>query len=296
MVVNQAAIQEMYNSFYALFQEQYEASVVFWDKVAMNVPSQSEKNTYAWLGSYPAIREWIGERVIANLEAFSYEIVNKDFEATLSVHRNHIEDDKMGIYNPMVRTLAETAKQHADKLVFELLKNGWDSKCYDGQNFFDADHPVGINENQQSVSNTQGGTGKGWFLIDATKVMKPLILQTRKQPEFVSLDKPDDERAFMRKELLYGVDDRKNAGYGLWQLAYGSKQDLTETNYESARAAMSAFTDNSGNTLGISPSLLICPPSLEGDARRVLKAENTDAGKSNIWKDSAEMLVVPWLE
>ena len=32
----------------------------------------------------------------------------------------------------------------------------------------------------------------------------------------------------MRKEYLYGVDGRYNAGYGLWQLAYGSTGEEAE--------------------------------------------------------------------
>jgi phage major head subunit gpT-like protein len=61
-----------------------------------------------------------------------------------------------------------------------------------------------------------------WFLLDTTKPIKPFIYQERKKPEFVALDKPDDENVFMRKKFLYGIDMRCNVGYGLWQLAYGS--------------------------------------------------------------------------
>ncbi len=61
-----------------------------------------------------------------------------------------------------------------------------------------------------------------WFLMDVSKPVKPLIFQQRKKPVFTSLDKPDDVNVFMRKKYLYGVDSRDNAGYGLWQLAYGS--------------------------------------------------------------------------
>lgn len=61
-----------------------------------------------------------------------------------------------------------------------------------------------------------------WFLLDTSKPVKPLIFQERKKPEFVAMDNPTDQNVFMKKEFLYGVDSRDNAGYGLWQLAYGS--------------------------------------------------------------------------
>jgi phage major head subunit gpT-like protein len=61
-----------------------------------------------------------------------------------------------------------------------------------------------------------------WMLLDTSRVVKPLILQVRLEPEFTRLDSADDQNVFMRSEYVYGFRDRKNAGYGFWQLAYGS--------------------------------------------------------------------------
>lgn len=41
--------------------------------------------------------------------------------------------------------------------------------------------------------------------------LKPLLLQTRKAPEFVALDKPDSHEVFMRRLIHYGVDGRYGA-------------------------------------------------------------------------------------
>ncbi len=61
-----------------------------------------------------------------------------------------------------------------------------------------------------------------WFLLDLSKPIKPFIIQVVKKIDFVALDNPDDLNVFMKKMFLYGVDCIDNAGYGLWQLAYGS--------------------------------------------------------------------------
>lgn len=58
-----------------------------------------------------------------------------------------------------------------------------------------------------------------WYGLCTTQVLKPLIFQQRKAPEFVSLDNPTDVNAFLRKKFFYGVDSRFNVGYGIWQLA-----------------------------------------------------------------------------
>lgn len=61
-----------------------------------------------------------------------------------------------------------------------------------------------------------------WYLLDTSKPVKPFIFQERIKPEFISLDNPKDGNVFFNAQYIYGVNCRGNAGYGLWQLAYGS--------------------------------------------------------------------------
>jgi phage major head subunit gpT-like protein len=229
--------------------------------------------------------------VIKDLSAFRYEIINKSFESTIEVDRDDIDDDQVGVYTPMIQGLAQAAKVHPDQLVFALLKAAFETVCYDGQYFFDDDHLVG----GESVSNTGGGSGTPWFLLDLSRPIKPLILQIRKKPQFVAQDKPEDESVFMRKKFRYGVDDRKNVGLGLWQLAYGSKDTLNTTNYAAARTAMMAFKNEEGTPLGIMPTHLVVPPTLESNGRTVVEAERESDGSSNVWYKTAQLEVVPWL-
>jgi len=64
-----------------------------------------------------------------------------------------------------------------------------------------------------------------WFLLDTSRALKPFIVQMRKRPQLVRKDKVTDDNVFFFKKLLYGVDYRGNAGYGLWQLAAASDPD-----------------------------------------------------------------------
>jgi phage major head subunit gpT-like protein len=72
------------------------------------------------------------------------------------------------------------------------------------------------------VPELSGASANHWFLLETSRAVKPLILQVRTEPRFTALDRPTDENVFTRKEYVYGFDDRKNAGYAFWQLAYGS--------------------------------------------------------------------------
>lgn len=67
----------------------------------------------------------------------------------------------------------------------------------------------------------------------------------------------------MTDEYLYGVRARANAGFGLWQLAFGSRAPLTAANYAAARASMSSIKGDQGRVLGIRPNVLVVPPALE---------------------------------
>jgi len=291
MIINQSALTGLYKNFSTIFQDAFQGVESLYQRVSMVVPSSVREHTYAWLGAFPKMREWIGDRHIKNLELHDFSLKNKDWEATIEVDRNDIMDDNLGVYNPIISEMGRTCAAHPDELVFGLLPLGFVTLCYDGQYFFDTDHPVG----GASVSNFGGGAGTPWYLLDVTRSIKPLIFQDRMGVNFVAKDSPSDDNVFMKKKFVYGADRRDNAGFGLWQLAYGSKDTLDAANYAAARAAMMSYKDDEGKPLGIKPTLLVVPPSLEAAARAILKDEKLASGATNTWRDTADLLVVPWL-
>jgi len=291
MIINQAVLAGIYGTFNTLFNQALDQAESMVDLVAMRAPSGSAYVDYTWLGSLPMMREWIGDRAIKDLSASHYVIRNKRFEATVEVDADHIEDDQIGIYSPMIAELGRGAKIHPDILTFSLLAAGFSTPCYDGQYFFDADHPVG----ETSVSNTGGGEGNPWFLLDLSRYIKPVILQIRRPPRFVAQDDPKDERAFMRNKYVYGVDDRKNVGFALWQLAYGSKATLNETNYVAAGDAMIAFKNDEGVPLGIKPTHLLVGGTNRAAGKALIEKQFKTGGESNEWYQDTKLVVVPWL-
>ena len=292
MLRNASNLATLYINFAALFNKAFEGAETQHKKLAMIAPSSTSQNEYGWLEGFPGMREWLGDRVINALAAEGYIIKNKDFEVTVGVKGNDIDDDNLGIYSPYIQELARIAKCHPDQLLATLIASGFTTLCYDGQNFFDSDHPVGTT----TVSNFGGGSGTAWYLLCTKRAIKPFIFQERTKPEFVAQDDPKvSESAFMRKQYYYGVDYRGNVGFGLWQLAFASKDTLNATNYAAARAAMMSFQNEAGIPLGIKPDTLLVPPTLEGSARELLLAERDEYGATNPWKDTAEPLVWEWL-
>lgn len=297
MLINQASLRSLNVGFSTAFQGAFSAVSPLYNRVATVVNSTTRENEYGWLGQMPRFREWIGDRVVNSIASSGYTIRNKPFEQTVGVDRDDIEDDNIGIYAPLFAELGRSAASFPDELIFPFLKGGFATKCYDGQYFFDSDHPV-LDENgaEQSVSNTGGGAGAPWFLLDVSRALKPVIYQSRKKfDQLVRKDQETDENVFMRKEFVYGTDGRCNVGFGFWQMAYGSKQTLDAAAYEAARGAMGGFKGDGGRPLGIVPNLLVVPPSLEGAGKRILQSQLVNGGESNPWAGTAELLVVPWL-
>lgn len=297
MTPNADTLALMFRGFSTLFNKSLAETKSYYRTLAMVVPSTTREQNYGWLGAMPNMREWLGDRIIHQLSVEGYKLRNREFEATVAVKRNDVEDDQYGIYGPMFAKMGADAARHPDKLTLGLLKSGFTELCYDGQFFFDTDHPVGGagGMEETTVSNMQAGAGTPWFLLDCSQPLKPLLFQERVPYRMEQMDGDTDPNAFWRGEYVYGVRARCNAGYGLWQLAFGSRATLNAANYAAARAAMMAQRQDNGEPLGISPTHLVLPPSLEAVGLEVLKATQQANGASNVWANTAELVVTPFV-
>lgn len=297
MLINAANLDTLRVGFKTSFQGGLAQADEDWKKIATVVPASTKEQKYGWLGKIPNVREWIGSRAVQNLVQHDYSIKEKALELTLGVDRDDIETDNLGIYTPLFSEMGMATGSKWATMVYEQLLAGFSTNCYDGQFFFDTDHPVLDKEgNVVSVANTDGGAGTPWFLLDVRRALKPIILQKRKDFEFVSLDKSTDQNVFMNREFVYGADARANTGFGFWQMAWGSKQTLNAANYAIARAALGGMKGDYGRPLGLKGTLLVVPSALESAGRKILNSENGAGGETNEWKGTAELMVTSWFD
>lgn len=299
MIVSTDNLARLRVGFNAAFKRGLGQAKPAWQRVATRVPSTTKEQRYGWLGKVPNVREWLGPRVVQNISESDYSIREKAWELTIGVDRDDIETDNLGIYAPLFEEMGLSATSHPDQLVFGLLVAGFTTNCYDGQFFFDTDHPVldvdGVT--QLSVANTNGGASAPWFLLDVTRALKPVILQVRRDyGDIVAKDKVTDDNVFDLNEFRYGIDARLNVGYGFWQFAWGSKQVPDAAQYSTARQALLGMKGDHGRPLGVNPNLVVCGPSNEKAFRDILLAERNANGSTNTNQGTAELLVVPWLQ
>jgi len=297
-MVTHALLTALFTAFRKDFQDGIGLAESQWEKLATFIQSTSASNTYGWLGQFPKLREWVGSRVVKSMKAQAYQIVNDKYEGTVGILRTDIEDDNLGVYSPLMQEMGRAAMDQRNDIVFDLVKNGDANECYDGQFFFDDEHPVYPNVDGTGdavlVANQSipaENPGEPWYLLDTSRVLKPFIFQERTAPELESkVSAKDSDHVFTEDQYLFGVRTRCAGGYAFWQLAYKSRQPLTAENYAAARAAMRAFKADGGRKLDVKPNVLLVPTTLETQGRDILLADRIE-GSSNVWKGTAELVV-----
>lgn len=296
MDINPTNLRAIYTGLSTAFNQALALVPTFYQTIAMTVTSTTSANEYPRLDDLPGFREWLGDRHVHSVGADLYTIKNRSFEKTLAIARTKIEDDQIGLFTPLAAQFGSDGGAFPDSLVWPLFKKGESTHCYDGQYYFDTDH-LGYNEqgNKISVSNFAQGDKPAWYLVDDSQIVKPMIWQLRKPIKLTQLFDDTDPNVFWRNEYVFGADTRGNAGFGLWQMAYKSKQELTEANYEQALASMQSIRRRDGQFLAVRPTKLLVPPSLEGPARRIVEAALIKGGETNVWAKTTTVSVVPHL-
>ena len=261
-------------------------------RVSMTVNSTTRTQSYPKLSEIPGMREWLGDRVINRFSVDGFQITNRKFENTIAVSVDDIADDQVSMFSTTVSEFGQTAAELPDDLVWEQVAAGFATTHYDGQFFFDTDHPV-EDENgvEQSVSNLTAGASPAWYLIDTSRVIKPFIFQDREAATITAKTNLSDDNVLFQDEFIWAAKRRCAAGFGAWQMIHASKAALTPANYAAARQAMLEMRGHRGRKLNIRPNLLVVSPGNEGAAREILLNERDNSGATNTWRNSAELHV-----
>lgn len=142
MLVNKESLDAVFKGFKLIFNNKLKAMPGNWQATAMEVPSTTAGEDYAWLSRFPKMRKWVGEKFVKVLEAGKFYKKNEDWETTISVDRNDIEDDRLGIYRTQALGAGEAAGEMRDIIVDDLKNGAFTNTGMDGQYFYDTDHPL----------------------------------------------------------------------------------------------------------------------------------------------------------
>lgn len=111
------------------------------DRIAERISSDSDKESYLWLGDAPRMQLLKDELQMAGLTDATYEVENDTYAIGLRIKRNAISDDKEGLIMRRVRDMARVATLFPNRLLFSALTGGTTNLGYDGVSFFNDSHP-----------------------------------------------------------------------------------------------------------------------------------------------------------
>jgi phage major head subunit gpT-like protein len=281
----------------AAFTEGLNTVTPQWDKIATKVPSSGSSEFYGWLKDLPGIQEWVSDRQLVELGSHGYAIANKTYEASIKIKREDLEDDKIGKYSVLAKAWGRESSLFPDKNCYGLLAAGFTTLCYDGQNYFDTDHPLETDP-ATTFSNVVGDpstdTGSPWFLLDNTQILMPIIYQDRR-PLSLEFIGATSEYAWFNNMVAQGVDGRAGFGFTFPQIAIGSKAALSEANFEAGKQLLAGMKKTNGTPLGTMATVLVVGPLNEAAARKLIAREFLDNGQSNIYYNNVEIVVSRYL-
>ena len=149
------------------FMGAYEKASKQHEAIATVIKSTKSSETYDWLGAVPSMHEWKDERIPQGMLEHNFTIANRDFEASIAVDRNALEDDQYDQINVRIRDLATRAVQFYDELAFTLIGQGTGTSgtagtiyggvtisCYDRKAFFATNHTEGDSGTQSNRGST----------------------------------------------------------------------------------------------------------------------------------------------
>lgn len=267
-------------------------------QIAATIRSTAASNTYPDFSGWTNFREWVGAREFAEIQASAYQIFNKTYEASLKAKREDIEDNNLGFLAYAARAAGQAAPQFVDELLFNLIKagNADTALCHDGNPFFSTQHKgKGTAKQSNIIEATSDKTIKA-VLLDNSKILKPGIVQMRRDFALASKTNLNDDNVFHQNEFLWGVDGRMNVGYGPWFTAVGSEEALDAQVYGEMRKKLGSFKTTEGRPYACRGTVLVVGPSGEAAGREIVAAANNANGGSNIWNGTAQLLVTPYFD
>ena len=143
MDINRQNMNELFLGFQQIFKRGFEAADLEYRKFSTEVRSTTAVEVYPFLEQFGGMREWIGDRQLKNVSSQKKKVANRDFEDTVIVRKNDIEDDKYGLYSSLIQDLGTAANSIWGELAYQALLGGDVDTWADELPFFSATRKYG---------------------------------------------------------------------------------------------------------------------------------------------------------
>lgn len=218
----------------------------FYPNLCTIVPSTGADEKYGFMGAMPGVREWLGDRQFQSLRAGDYTLANKKWESSINIEKDDIDDDRLGMYGPVLEQLGMEAASHPDELLVQAIEAGESTPCFDGQYFFDTDHSWGDSGTQDNDLTGAAATGTSPTAAELKAAFRTCVTQM--------LGFKNDKGKYLNRPVIKRLTDLTL----VVPLAFR----------DAAHDAFDALLSGGGNSnVVIDRPNIVCLPGLSGGAR-----------------------------
>jgi len=135
--INDASLQDLNKQLNAKWTTAFEAGVQSQlTSLATTYTSTTASNFYAFLEALGGWSEWNGARQFKDVASQQFEVLNKDYEMSIKMPKNQIEDDQIGMYVDLVPNMVQGWFKKQQSLIAGVMTSN--PKAYDGIALFSA--------------------------------------------------------------------------------------------------------------------------------------------------------------
>jgi phage major head subunit gpT-like protein len=144
--------------------------LMWYKAIAEEVPSSSDAQAYFVEHTIPRLRKWVGARHVRGIKREAVTVYNENYEGTLGIPVNEIEDDQYGLRMSAIDGLGRSSALWPNDLIYNALIDTT-TTWIDGQPFFNGSHPLllqdGAATTQSNLHTTMGLTAANYGTVRA---------------------------------------------------------------------------------------------------------------------------------
>ena len=142
--INDATLQALEKVLAAKWTEAFDAAPQMQlDALATKYTSTTASNHYAFMEALGGWSQWNGARQFKDVASQQFEVKNKDYEMSIKMPKNQIEDDQIGMYVDIVPAMVRGWFKKQQSLIMDVLTTN--PLAYDGTALFNAARTYGSN-------------------------------------------------------------------------------------------------------------------------------------------------------
>lgn len=147
--INDATLQDLNKMLDAKWTAAFEAAPQSQlNALATMYTSTTASNNYAFMEALGGWSLWNGARQFKDVASQQFEVVNNDYECSMKMPKNQLEDDQIGMYVDIVPSMVQGWFKKQQELIFDVLTGN--PVAYDGVTLFKTDRSYG----SSTINNT----------------------------------------------------------------------------------------------------------------------------------------------